>query len=955
MMHKKNRTPRRDRWCLVSPKPFLSAVFTLFFPVFLAALLVSCDAGSGGKLSVDALQCRNLTNPEGIDYPLLSWKITSSLEGTAQTAWEVEMASSEKLLIKGEADIWRSGQQPSDEQFHIQPDCPLQDATPYFWRVRVWDNFGHVSDWSQPAYFSTGLLSEESWEARWITFPRAEGQPLPYFRKEFNLDRKMPVKALAYFCGLGAGELYINGQQVDPTRFLDPAQTDYDHYALYSTLDVTEQLKKGTNCLGVMLGGGWFAQREAWHGARFAYGDPMFRLQVVLFYADGHREVLTSDESWSWKEGPVSRSNIYLGEVHDARREIPGWSEPGLPSEGWQAALLATKNVPPKLMPQVIEPIRKQEVLTAQEIWQDTTGNWVYDFGVNVAGIPLLEVQQPEGTHLTIRFAEEVDADGNLDFTTTGWIHHGAIFKDEYTCKGGAVERWSPRFTYHGYRYAELSGYDGQPNADALKLVIVHTDVENSGSFECADPQVNQLHELAIRTVKNNLHGIPTDCPVREKCGWLGDVHAYVKMANLNFQMENFWQKYLGDIRTGAARVEKNTLFHERYNTTFYFVDKPAGLPYMVAPGKRLCGVASPDWGTALVQLPWWIYVYYGNKAMMEEYYPMMKQWTEHVGSLAKEKERTKKYSSKTSSIVYQGLGDWCPPQYESVDDTPIEFTSTAFHYLDTRIMEQVASLLGHEEDAQTFATNGKEIARELIALFYDPVEKTFGTQTANAMALDLGLVPAGDEEAVADAIVRNMNEKSEGFMHTGIFGLSRIGSMLARHGHAEAAWNLFTKKGENSFEWMWKKAKATSLWEVLPINEKTREAAATASHNHPMQAGYDVTFFEDIAGIRPDPSGYGFKVIRFEPLFHEQLPWARATVHTPYGEVTSSWKSEEGRFDWEITIPPNSMGRVTLPFEGTFTINGQAWDLQRFPRVETTTGKACFAFPSGRFHIQTQ
>ncbi len=922
---------------------------------FLAALLllVSCDADSGGKFSVDALQCRNLTNPEGIDYPLLSWKITSPLEGTVQTAWEVEVASSEKLLVRGKADLWRSGQQHSDEQFDIKPDCPLQDATPYYWRVRVWDNFGNVSSWSQPAYFSIGLLSEASWDAKWITYPHAEGQPMPYFRKEFTLDQGIPVKALAYFCGLGSGELYINGHQVDPTRFLDPAQTNYDHYALYSTLDVTEYLRTGDNCLGVMLGEGWFAQREAWNGANFAYGDPMFRLQVILFYADGRCEQLTSDESWSWKEGPVSRTNIYLGEVYDARMEIPGWSEPGLSSDGWQGALLATENIPPKLVPQVIEPIRKQELITAQKVWKDPAGNWIYDFGVNVAGIPLLEVQQPEGTHLTIRFAEAINADGSLNFTSTGWIHHGAIFKDEYTCKGETIERWSPRFTYHGYRYADLTGFVGEPDANTLKLMIVHTDVENSGTFECADQQVNKLHELAVRTVKNNLHGLPTDCPVREKCGWLGDVHAYVKMANLNFQMDNFWQKYLGDIRSGAVQEEENAHFHERYNTIFYVADKPSGIPYMIAPGKRLCGVASPDWGTALVQLPWWMYVYYGNKAVLEEYYPMMKQWTEYVESLAKNKERTKSYSSKTTSIIYQGLGDWCPPLYPSGGDTPVEFTSTAFHYLDTHIMEQVASLLGHEDDARTFASRGAEIAKELVALFYDPVEKTFGTQTADAMALDLGLVPAGDEKAVADAIVRNMNEKSEGFVHAGIFGLCRIGSMLARHGNVEAAWNLFTKKGENSFEWMWEQAKITSLWEALPVNEVTRTAVENASHNHPMQAGYDVTFFEDIAGIRPDPLGYGFKVIRFEPLFHEQLPWAKGTIHTPYGEVTSSWRNEGNRFEWEISIPPNSTGRVTLPFEGEFTVNGQAWDPHRFPRVESDTGTANFIFPSGHFHIK--
>ncbi|WP_298650930.1 alpha-L-rhamnosidase [uncultured Proteiniphilum sp.] len=907
---------------------------------------------SSRDIVVDTLQCRNLTNPEGIDFPLLSWEISTSEEGVFQTAWEIEIASRENLLRKGKADVWKSGKQLSGEQFNIKPELPLKEATPYYWRVRIWDNSGSVSGWSDPAYFSTGLLSEASWDAQWITYPRSEKQALPYFRKEFSLDRGVPVKALAYFCGLGAGELYLNGKQVDSTRFLDPAQTDYEQYALYSTLDVTEYLQKENNCLGVMLGNGWFSQKEAWGGAPFSYGDPMFRVQLIMFFDDDSRVVLRSDETWAWQEGPVSKTNIYLGESYDARREVTAWSEPGISPDGWQPAIPASKNIPPCLIPQLTDPIRKKEVLSAKKIWKDPSGNWIYDFGGNVAGIPLLEIQQPEGAHLTIRFSEEIDTDGSLNFASTGWIHHGDIFKDEYICKGSPVERWSPRFTYHGYRYAELSGISGEPDETTLKLVVVHTDIENSGSFECADEQINKLHEMAVRTVKNNLHGIPTDCPIREKCGWLGDVHAYVKMANLNFRMDNFWQKYLGDIRSGASKEEKNTLFHERYNNTFYFDDKPSGIPYMIAPGKRLCGVASPDWGTVIVQLPWWMYVYNGNKAVLEEYYPMMKQWTEYVGSLAKNEERTKKYSSETTSIVYQGLGDWCPPAYKSADNTPVEFTSTAFHYLDTHIMEQVASLLGKEEDAKTFASMKEEIAREIVAILYNPVEKTFGTQTADAMALDLGLVPAGDEKAVADAIVRNMNERSEGFMHTGIFGIGRLGSMLARNGNVQAAWNMFTKKGENSFEWMWKSANATSLWETLPVNEISRKSAAVASHNHPMQAGYDVAFFEDIAGIRPDPTGYGFKTIRFEPLFCDYLPWAKATIHTPYGEVTSSWKNEDNRFDWEISIPPNSTGLVTIPFEGEFTVNGKTWDDHQFPRVESPAGVASYTFPSGRFHI---
>lgn len=925
---------------------------TILLPVVCMLLMVACLQNNRSTY-VDELQCNNMSDPEGIDTPLLSWKIKSSRSGVIQTAWEVEIASTRKLLKEGAADIWKSGKQVSDIQFGIQPATSFTEGGTYFWRVRIWDNDDQNTPWSEPARFSMGLLHEESWKAKWITFPDAGARPLPYFRKTFLSGKGEGIeRALIHFCGLGAGELYLNGQPVDPTRFLDPAQTNYDQYALYSTFDVTHLVRPGENSVGVMLGDGWFAQDEAWGGANFAYGDPMLRLQLDISYSDGSHMQVCSDEEWEWGEGPIRKSNIYLGEVYDANYEIDGWNMAGSASDRWHKAQLATTNTPPRLVPQQMPPIRKRETITAKKIWQDSLGNWIYDFGVNVAGIPLLRVNEPKGTTVTIRYAEGIDQSNGLDFQSTGWIHHGAIFKDQYICKGEGTEEWSPRFTYHGYRYAELSGVTGKPDSGTLKLIVVHSDLLNTGEFECADEQINKLHELAIRTVKSNLHGIPTDCPIREKCGWLGDVHAYVKMANVNFQMENFWHKYLEDIRSGAAREEENTLFHERYNNTFYFTRKPAGIPYMIAPGKRLCGVASPDWGTVQVQLPWWLYVYYGKEQYLAEYYPQMRQWALYVNSLAKSNERKKGYNMETQSIVYQGLGDWCPPKYAVEKRTPVEFTSTAFHYLDVKIMSEVARILGIEEDAALFTKMKEEIAEELVRTMYDPVNKTFGTQTADAMALDLGFVPDGDEVEVSNSIVKNMNTFSEGFMNCGIFGLSRVGSMLARHGNAEAAWLLYTKKGENSFEWMWKAADATSLWEGLPVNEMSRKNALSASYNHPMQAGYDITFFEDIAGIAPDPSGFGFKVIRFEPLFCDYLPWAKGRIETPYGTVSSNWTRSGESLKWEISIPPNSSGLVVLPYGGKWNVNGKEIGSCSFLMLEKQEEKAHYIFPSGNYRL---
>ena len=925
------------------------------FIVFLLGFTACLQENS--KLKVTELRCCNLVNPEAIENPSLGWKIQTPEQGVVQTAWEIQIASSMEQLKKGEADVWNSGKQLSDKQFDIIPEEIIFDETgKYFWRVRIWDANGTMSSWSEPASFSIGLLNENSWTGKWISYPYSKDRPLPYFRKTFQTGEEKNAaveRATLYFCGLGAGELYLNGQLVDSTRFLDPAQTNYEQYALYSTFDVTSLLEKGENCLGVMLGNGWFTQDAAWNGAPFSYGPPMLRAQLVIFYNDGSKDIIASDESWTWQEGPIQKTNIYLGESYDARKEIKGWSSADFQAENWQPAQLVEKSAPPVLKAQLMNPIRKKDVIQAIKMWQEPSGNWIFDFGVNAAGVVQLQAKQPEGTSLRIRMAEETNKNDSLDYSTFGWIHHGKIFGHEYVCKGEGMESWSPRFSYHGFRFAELSGFSGKPDLSTLSLVVVHSDLENTGSFECSEPQINRLHQLAMRTVLSNIHGIPTDCPDREKCGWLGDSHAYVKMANVNLQMNNFWEKYLGDIRSGASRVEEKTLFHERFNTTFYFTEKPSGLPYMVAPGKRLCGVASPDWGTALVQLPWWMYVYYGNKAVLEDYYPAMKTWTDHVASLASNPERTSKYNKETKHIVYQGLGDWCPPGGNDSIDTPIEFTSTAFHYLDVCIVEQTARLLGFTADAEKYASLKDAIAGEMVATMYNASEKTFGSQTADVMALDFGLIPAGDEEAVAQAVARNMTEKHDDFMNCGIFGIGRIGSMLARYGQAEAAFHMFTKTGENSFARMWDKAGATSLWEVLPVSEASEESGREASHNHPMQAGYDICFYEDIAGIRTDASGYGFKVIRFEPQMTEFLDWAKASIESPYGTVASNWSVNDGLLNWQISIPPNSTGLVALSKEKKLIINGKEIDRKKFVPAGNHGETVYYRFPSGSFEIQ--
>lgn len=916
--------------------------------IFLLGFTRCTDNCVGSKAKVVDLKCRGLVTPEGIDEAVFSWKIESEENGFIQSAWEIEIASSREDLEDGNY-IWNSGKTVSEQQVNVRPDIAILERGPlYWWRLRIWDGKGQVTVWSEPSFFSLGLNTSD-WKAKWITSVWKKDSPMPYFRKVFDTGKAESKlqRAVVYFCGLGCGDIYLNGELVDKKRILDPAQTNYEQYALYSTFDITSGLVKGENCLGVMLGEGWYGQNSVW-GPWAKYGDPLFRLQMEITYEDGSKEMIVSDESWLWTSGPVLKGNIYAGEVYDATKEIKGWSEVGIQLNGWKNAVVAEGVIPVNLFPQIMEPICLKNEIRAVKKWKDPSGNWIFDFGVNIAGIPQITVDQPKGTHLKMRMGELLREDGLIEYNTTGVFATGVVQTDEYICAGNGREVWNPRFTYHGYRYLELSGMAAEPELDWIKTIVVHTDVNKRGEFECSDEQINKLHELAVRTMLNNTHGLPTDCPHRERCGWLGDAHTVAPFENYNFDLNNFWMKYMEDISSTSSAFEKNTLHQKLFNTIFYFADKAPGIPYMISPGKRLCGVASPDWGTAVVQLPWYTYLYFGNEEPLHKYYQEMKQWVDHVESL------TLNDTLSTKHIVPYGLGDWCPPEGNNAIDCPVALSSTAFHYLDASILAKTAAILGKNDDAGYYSGLKDKIAAAFVAEFYDKESTTFGSQTADAMALDFGLVPAGDEKAVSDAIVRNMKEKYDGFMHTGIFGLGRIGQALSRFGNSKMAWDMFTKTGENSFAYMWTDADATSLWEILPVNGKSKKMClAGSSLNHPMQGGYDTWFYEDIAGIRPDVSGPGFKVIHFEPTMTSYLSWAKASIETPYGRTASEWSQEENSLVWIITLPPNTSGIVALPDSKKIHVNKRSFNKADYPLIGSEEEVSLYKFPSGVYQIE--
>ena len=903
-------------------------VFFLFFSFPVQIIFAQ------SKVFVKELTCNHFTNPMGIlANPVFSWQLVSDENGQNQTAYQLIVSSSLEKINQNLGDVWNSQIVNSSNSLNIKYKGKIfQSSKKYFWKVRIWDKSRKKSIWSTPAHFITGLLNTQDFKGKWITSTSTnKEQSMPLYRKSFILSEK-PKNSVIHISGLGYYELYVNGKKVGD-HVLDPGQTNYDDYAFYVTYDLSKYLQKGNNTVGVMLGDGWYNQDKVWDG-KFIYGKPTFWCQLDLF--GNQFKQIVSDPSWQWIDGPIISSNLYAGEVYDARKEVKNWAGNISATASWKSVILA-KKYPTILKPQDIQPIKKMAELKVKSFYKTAKGSYIFDLGQNFSGWNKIKVKAPIGTQITLTMAEEIYPDSTLNTTTTGTFATKVIQQEKYIAKGVGIEEWEPRFTYHGYRYVEVEGLSNPPEKDLLTGIVIYSSVKDVGSFSCSNDQINKLHQLSYWTMISNFHSIPTDCPHREKCGWLGDAHAMGPSTIYNFDMQNFWLKYMDDIHSTAKKAT-NTIFHLGKNKFFRNGFKEAGIPFMVAPGKRLPGAASPDWGTAVVQLPWFLYKYYGNQNALEKFYPDMQQWVDYVGDLAK------------GHIVYEGLGDWCPPGDIENIDCPIEVSSTAFHYYDLTIMQQVAGILGKTEDSVLYNESAALVKKAFIQKFYNPQLNSFGSHTANAMALDFGLIPNGKGKLVADAIAKTSKEQFKGFMYAGIFGLQRLFDQLSSNQNEQTAYDILNKKGDYSFELMWKKYDATTLWEVLPIDTLQQKVEKTArrSHNHPMQAGFDAWFFYGIAGIKPEINSPGFKKIILSPQLTQQLDWAKGSYHSVYGEIISNWKKDENQLMWEIKIPVGTSAHIKLPEHySKMTIKNSENQI-----IENTLS---VNLPSGRYQITAE
>lgn len=794
------------------------------------------------------LRCEYLTDPVGIDVkqPRFFWALEHSERGQKQSAYQI-IVSTQPSAEKG--DMWDSGKVASgySTQVVYSGKSLVSDQT-YYWKVRTWDKDGAPSAFSKAARFDTGFFSPSDWKAQWI----GEKNQL---RKEFTLKNKV-IRARAYICGLGYYELRLNSKKVG-SSVLDPGWTTYAKRALYACHDVTGLLRPGANALGVMLGKGWFGSQAL-----------LFQLNIEL--EGGEKISVASDSSWKGTDGPVVEDSIYNGEIYDARRETPDWDLPGFDDSAWSAAK-EVKAPGGQLSAQMMPPIQIVDTIVPLKMTSPQPGVYVFDMGQNFSGWAKLRVRGPRGTKVRMRFAELVYDNGMINTENL----RSARAEDVYILRGEGEEAYEPRFTYHGFRYVELTGFPGVPTVDTIRGRVAHSAVKLTGSFSCSKPVLNQLQRIIVWGQKTNLHSIPTDCCQRdERMGWMGDAQGTAEEAIYNFDMASFYTNFIRNIRD--VQDEKGTITDT--------------VPHIW--GQR---PADPAWGTAYPLLCWYVYQYYGDIRILEENYEGVKKYVEYLRSRAED-----------GLVKFSYYGDWV-----AVEKTPGSIVSSFYYYYDVKILADIARILGKDKDAQAYSELAEKIKAAFHATYYNPQTRSYanGTQTANTLPLFLDIVPEPERGAVWGNLFDNIVYKNNSHLTTGIIGTKYIMELLTRYNNSDLAYDIAAQTTYPSWGYMIENG-ATTLWELWQL----RTGPSMNSHNHPMFGSVGAWLYKALAGINLEPGSVGFEKIRIEPQMVRDLGYASGAVQTLRGTVISSWSRTERSVRLDVTIPVGSEAEVILP-----------------------------------------
>ena len=879
-------------------------------------------------LSVTQPLCEYRKNPLGIDVtqPRLGWKLACDRRGVKQTAYQVLAATAPDLLSEGQADLWDSGKVETDRSIHVvyggQPPSSRQRV---HWRVTAWDDAGETAE-SENAWFEMGLLESSDWQARWIGAALTGGPrsnvPIPFLRKSFEVTQAVK-RARLYATAVGVYECSLNGKTVGED-VLAPGWTDYHERLRYQVYDVTDLVKEGDNALGALLGDGWAVGFVGISNRQQYFDKAGLLVQLELTLEDGTVQTVVSDEGWKHQFGPIVESDLLMGEAYDARLELPGWDAPGFDDSGWlnvetypHSLTLVATNGP--LVRRVMELTPSAPVVAKHDLLRKRD---IVDLGQNMVGRVRFRGSAPRGTTVVFRFAEVLDENGDMYTANL----RSARATDAYTFKGEGEEVWESKFTFHGFRYVELSGYPGEVTADTITGVVLYSDMAQTGHFECSDPLLNQLQSNIVWGQRGNFLDVPTDCPQRdERLGWTGDIQVFARTAAFNMDVAGFMTKWARDVRDAQ--------------------NDAGAVPAVVPNASITLPDGGPAWADAAVICPWTVYQCYGDTRILEENYDVMSRFMDFLLRTSPDHIRC-----APGYEGWMGFGDWL-----SINaDTPRDLIGTAFLAYDARLMAQIADVLGKKEEAARYEALFEEVKKafqnrfleggtlsgadaaalkerrdmnqadaisrgNLQAVDYGEIDSDVfntelfrPTQTSYVLALHFDLLPEGLRPIAAKELVEDIKRRD---MHlsTGFVGAPYLPHVLSHCDELEVAYALLNQQTWPS--WLYSVTQGgTTIWERWDGWTKERGFQSTQmnSFNHYAYGSIGTWLYQTVAGLDIGKAGYKHALIKPQP--GDSLSYAKASLETPYGNLSSAWALEEGRFRLELRVPANTTATIYLP-----------------------------------------
>ncbi|TMM52005.1 alpha-L-rhamnosidase [Maribacter algarum] len=863
---------------------------------FLLVCLTLTTSYSLKKDEVVKLVCEYHKNPVGIDVekPRLSWQIISESQNWMQSAYEIRVADSKKELQSGKNLIWSSGKVESDQSVNVVYVGPaLKSMQRVYWQVRVWNNKNKASSWSAPAFWEMGILDSSLWTASYIAMEdittEKKSHPAQYFRNEFKTSK--PIKsAKVQVTALGLYELYLNGKKVGNDLFT-PGYTTYNKRLQYQTYDVTNMLQTN-NAIGAIVGDGWYRGNIGWKGDYAFYGKQLGLLvQLNINYTDGTSETVVSNGDWKASYGPILESDIYNGELYDARLEMDGWAESGFLDDQWTKVQILEHSKEILAAPQgpavkAIEEIKPKELITTPK------GEIVFNLGQNIVGWARMKVKGKAGDKVTLKFAEVLDKEGN--FYTTNL--RAAKATDTYILKGEGEEVFEPHFTNHGFRYIQVIDYPGDLSLDDITGVVIHSDIKPTGNFTTSDPMINQLQSNIQWGQKDNFLDIPTDCPQRdERAGWTGDAQVFSMTAAYNFDVAAFYTKWLKDL---ALDQHENGLV-------------PNVIPDILTGAKGVAAKGgATGWADAAVIIPWTVYQSYGDKRILEEQYESMKGWVDYMA-----KESGDDYLWNNNKHWH--WGDWLAfdannPAYNG-SVTEKDLIATAYAYYSTTLLSKTAAILGKTKDVDNYKALKKNIKEAFVEEYITPNGRLVShTQTAYALALSFDLIPENLIEEAGAYFAQDVEKF--GHLTTGFLGTPLLCTTLSKIGRDDLAFMLLNRKEFPS--WLYPITMgATTIWERWDTQKPDGTIIeGMNSFNHYSYGAVGEWMYNYIGGLRIDPENPGYKHILFHPHPGGGLTSANAEFLSVYGKIKSNWEIKGNDFSYEIVIPANTTATITLP-----------------------------------------